>query len=55
MPHWPHSVPPDLRPKLEAVLSFRSHGAAEIWGEVRDWLVAHGVECPDRLPEDDKK
>lgn len=44
---WPYSIPADLRPRLEAVLGQRNHGAAEIWGEVRDWLVAHGVEMPD--------
>lgn len=48
---WPHTLPPDLRRRLEVVLSQRSHGPAEIWGEVRDWLVEHGVEAP-ALPED---
>lgn len=47
---WPYTVPADLRPRLEAVLSFRSRGAAEVWGEVRDWLEAHGVELPEGLP-----
>jgi hypothetical protein len=46
---WPHSVPPDLRRSLEAVLGQRSHGAAELWGEVRDWLEAHGVAVPESL------
>lgn len=49
---WPQSIPPDLRRALEGVLSTRSHGPAEIWGEVRDWLEKHGVEAPERLPED---
>jgi hypothetical protein len=30
-------------------LGQRSHGAAEIWGEVRDWLEEHGVEKPDSV------
>jgi hypothetical protein len=49
---WPQTVPPDLRARLEDVLGQRSHGAAEIWGEIRDWLVKHGVEPPDGLPLD---
>lgn len=49
---WPKSVPPDLKKRLDEVLSFRTFGPAEVWGEVRDWLVAHGVEAPDKLPED---
>ncbi|WP_281243838.1 hypothetical protein [Tranquillimonas alkanivorans] len=27
----------------------RSHGPAEVWGEVRDWLEAKGVEMPEGL------
>jgi hypothetical protein len=49
---WPQTVPPDLRPRLEDVLGQRSHGPAEIWGEIRDWLVKHGVEAPGGLPFD---
>ena len=46
---WPHSIPEDLRRRLDAVLSQRHHGAAEIWGEIRDWLEKHGVEKPDAI------
>ncbi len=46
---WPYTIPADLRPRIEAVLGQRSHGAAEIWGEVRDWLEAHGVEMPEGI------
>ena len=46
---WPSNIPADLRHRLDAVLSLRSCGAAEVWGEVRDWLIKHGVEGPDRL------
>ncbi len=46
---WPHSIPHDLRPRLEDVLGQRSHGPAEIWGEVRDWLVKHRVELPEGI------
>lgn len=44
---WPHSIPAGLRRRIDSVLGQRSHGAADIWGEVRDWLVEHGVEMPD--------
>jgi hypothetical protein len=49
---WPRSIPPDLRRQIENILGQRSHGPAEIWGEVYDWLVKHGVEAPDGLPFD---
>jgi hypothetical protein len=49
---WPNTIPADLRRRLESVLSQRSPGAPELWGEVRDWLIKHGVEAPDRLPEE---
>ncbi len=43
------SSPAGLRRRIESVLSRRSHGAAEIWGEVRDWLEEHGGEIPDSV------
>lgn len=46
---WPHTIPAGLRHRLDAVLSQRSFGPAEIWGEVRDWLVENGVEMPDHI------
>jgi hypothetical protein len=46
---WPYSVPTDLRRRLDGVLSQRSRGAAEVWGEVRDWLVEQGVEMPEAI------
>lgn len=49
-PQWPNECPPDLRPRLEEVLSMRSHGPAEIWGVVKDWLVANRAEAPDMKP-----
>jgi len=48
---WPTDIPPDLRRNLETVLGFRSFGPAELWGEIRDWLVKHDVQVPDDLPE----
>jgi hypothetical protein len=47
---WPNSIPPDLRRRIESVLSMRSHGAPEVWGELRDWLIKHGVQAPTQLP-----
>ena len=43
---WPYSIPAGLRNRINRVLGVRNHGAPEIWGEVRDWLVEHGVEKP---------
>lgn len=53
---WPYSIPVGLRRRIDSVLGQRSHGAAEIWGEVRDWLEENGVEMPagievERPPE----
>lgn len=49
---WPYTVPSDLRRRLDEVLSLRNRGAPEVWGEVRDWLVAHGIEMPDSVTFD---
>ena len=49
---WPNTIPADLRRLLDSTLSHRSVGAAEIWGDVRAWLIKHGVDAPERLPED---
>lgn len=46
---WPHSIPAGLRRRIDSVLGQRSHGAAEIWGEVRDWLEENGVEMPEGI------
>ncbi len=45
----PYSIPSGLRRRIDRVLGLRNHGAAEIWGEVRDWLEEHGVEKPDSV------
>lgn len=49
---WPNNIPADLRRQLAATLSRRNVGPAEIWGDVRDWLILHGIEPPNGLPED---
>jgi len=46
---WPYSIPAGLRRRINGVLGQRYHGAAEIWGEVRDWLEENGVEMPDGI------
>ena len=49
---WPNSIPEDLRLRLLGTLAVRSVGPAEVWGDLRDWLVKHGVQPPDHaLPE----
>lgn len=48
MPDWPQTIPPDLCRKLENVVGYRSYGSQDLWDEVREWLVAHGVEVPER-------
>jgi hypothetical protein len=42
---WPHSIPAGLRRRIDSVLGQRSHGAAEIWGEIRDWLKRTVWRC----------
>jgi hypothetical protein len=49
---WPTMIPPDLRRRLEATLSARNVEAADVWTEVRDWLIKHHVQPPAMLPED---
>lgn len=49
---WPNTIPEDLRRILTGTLATRSVGAAEVWGDLRDWLIRHGVEPPAHpLPE----
>lgn len=49
---WPNSIPADLRRTLDGTLSQRGVGSAQVWGDVRDWLIKHGVEAPKILPEE---
>ena len=51
MKKWPNEVPPDLRYRLESVLSFRSFGPADVWGVVREWLEAQEVEQEKAAPQ----
>ncbi len=49
---WTYAIPEGLRRRLDAVLSQRSRGAAEVWAEVRDWLEASGIERPDHVQDE---
>lgn len=52
MSEWPQTIPHDLMQKLEVLDSFRNPPSAQDrWGAIREWLVAHGVKAPARLPE----
>lgn len=52
MEKWPNTIPEDLRRRLNQTLSQRHVGAAEVWGDVVDWLRLHGVQPPaHQLPE----
>lgn len=52
MPDWPNTIPEDLRKRMASTLTARSVGPAELWGDVREWLIKHGVEPPEHpLPE----
>jgi hypothetical protein len=52
MPSWPTMMPPDLRRVLDGTLSSRGVSSAEVWTDLRDWLIKHQVEPPAELPED---
>jgi hypothetical protein len=49
---WPNTIPEDLRARLSGTMSARSIGPAEVWGDLRDWLIQHSIQPPDHpLPE----
>lgn len=45
-PLWPTMIPPRLRRQLEATLSARNVEAADIWTDLREWLIEQGVQPP---------
>lgn len=51
---WPHSVPDDLRHRLEGVMGYRRFGPAEVWGAVREWLESEGVKPPLARPSNER-
>jgi hypothetical protein len=46
---WPTMMPEDLRRAVNRTLGARNVEAADVWTEVREWLIKHGVEAP-QLP-----
>lgn len=48
---WPTMMPSDLRRAVSDILGRRDAEAADVWTEVRSWLVAHGAVAPD-LPKE---
>lgn len=51
MSDWPNTIPEDLREPLANALSYKYHGPPELWSAFREWLIKHGVEAPEMLPE----
>lgn len=50
---WPQMIPPYLRSHLELVLlSLNRPLAADVWTELRDWLVKHQAVPPVNLPRE---
>jgi hypothetical protein len=47
---WPSMMPEDLRSPISNILASRNPMAADVWTEVRDWLIKHGVKAPDLPP-----
>lgn len=53
MPNWPNRIPADLAHALAELDRRRDPpGDQDRWGEIRDWLIKHGVEAPEELPMD---
>ena len=47
---WPTMIPDDLRYRLDGVLGGISRPlAADVWTDLREWLIAHEVAPPDEL------
>lgn len=43
---WPTMMPDDLRRCVDDIIHRRNAEAADVWTELRDWLMKHGVEAP---------
>lgn len=52
MSEWASNIPPDLRRRLNEVIGRRSFGAADLWGEFKEWLEMHAVPAPEQLPDE---
>lgn len=45
---WPTSCPPDLRRLIEPLLEQRNRPlAADVWTNLREWLITHDVPAPE--------
>lgn len=47
---WPATIPDDLRSTLDPIIHGRYRHSADVWTELRSWLIKHGVEAPDLPP-----
>ena len=47
---WPTMIPHDLRSALDRIVQSRNPCSADVWTELREWLIRHGVEAPDLPP-----
>lgn len=52
MPHWSQNIPPDPRRRLKNVTGYRPFGPQDLWGEIREWLIARSVALLKALPND---
>ena len=51
MTKWPHTIPFDLKLKLEELAGRRySESNQDRWAAIKEWLEKHSVEAPERLP-----
>lgn len=49
---WPQRIPYDLEKALGELDQRRDAPAEQDrWGVMREWLVAHGIQPPNDLPE----
>ncbi|NOD62133.1 MULTISPECIES: hypothetical protein [unclassified Ruegeria] len=48
MKKWPHTIPHDLKCKLESLREYRSKPSLQDdWAAIFEWLNAHNVQPPD--------
>ena len=48
---WPSTIPHDLANKLAELDAYKSPACdADRWAVIKEWLEAHEVRAPDKLP-----
>lgn len=53
MKSWPTMIPADLRAALTGTLDGQARPlATDVWTDLRDWLIAHGMELPSEPRRD---